>query len=117
MLSGRVSDSGASGQGFETYHLRVVTLLLESTGQLSRKRWLSPNMTEKLLTGTLSLNTNKNKKLVTLTYLVTRMILSFGTDSLCQTVQIQIRPLLEEQSDQGPHCLHLLKVSHHGRTS
>ena len=33
------------------------TLLPESTGLLPRKRWLRPNMTEKLLTGTLSLNT------------------------------------------------------------
>ena len=35
------------------------TLLPESTGLLPRKRWLCPDMTEKLLTGTLSLNTNK----------------------------------------------------------
>ena len=33
------------------------TLLPESTGYLPRKRWLRPDMTEKLLTGTLSLNT------------------------------------------------------------
>ena len=26
MLSGRVSDSGARGRGFETYHRRVVSL-------------------------------------------------------------------------------------------
>ena len=39
------------------------TLLPESTGYLTRKRWRRPDMTEKLLTGTLSLNTNKNKKL------------------------------------------------------
>ena len=35
------------------------TLLPESTGKLPRKRWLRPDMTEKLLTVTLSLNTNK----------------------------------------------------------
>ena len=35
------------------------TLLPKSTGLLPRKRWLRPDMTEKLLTGTLSLNTNK----------------------------------------------------------
>ena len=33
------------------------------------------------------------------------MILSFRTDKPGQTVQIQIRLLLEEQSDQGLHCL------------
>ena len=35
----------------------------------------------------------------------TLMILSFQTDMPGQTVQIQIRLLLEEQSDQGLHCL------------
>ena len=38
------------------------TFLPESTGELPRKRWLRPDMTEKLLTGTLSLNTNKQTK-------------------------------------------------------
>ena len=33
------------------------------------------------------------------------MILSFWTDMPGQTVQTQIRLLLEEQSDQGLHCL------------
>ena len=40
------------------------------------------------------------------------MILSFRTDRPGQTVQTEIRLLLEEQSDQGLHylqlCLHLL---------
>ena len=35
----------------------------------------------------------------------TVMILSFRTDMPGQTVQTQIRLLLEEQSDQGLHCL------------
>ena len=35
----------------------------------------------------------------------TVMTLSFRTDSFGQTVQTQIRLLLEEQSDQGLHCL------------
>ena len=35
----------------------------------------------------------------------TVMILSFRTDRYGQTVQTQIRLLLEEQSDQGLHCL------------
>ena len=33
------------------------------------------------------------------------MILNFLTDGSGQTVQTQIRLLLEEQSDQGLHCL------------
>ena len=39
------------------------------------------------------------------TFLHTVMILSFRTDMPGQTVQTQIRLLLEEQSDQGLHCL------------
>ena len=35
----------------------------------------------------------------------TIMVLSFWTDMPGQTVQTQIRLLLEEQSDQGLHCL------------
>ena len=35
----------------------------------------------------------------------TVIFLSFRTDRYWQTVQTQIRLLLEEQSDQGPHCL------------
>ena len=38
-------------------------------------------------------------------HLNTVMILSFRTDRSGQTVQTQIRLLLEEQSDQGLHCL------------
>ena len=37
--------------------------------------------------------------------LVTLLILNFQTDRSVQTVQTQIRQLLEEQSDQGLHCL------------
>ena len=37
--------------------------------------------------------------------LITVMILSFRTDMPGQTVQTQIRLLLEEQSDQDLHCL------------
>ena len=36
---------------------------------------------------------------------VTVMIQNFQTDRSGQTVQTQIRLLLEEQSDQGLHCL------------
>ena len=49
------------------------------------------------------------------------MILSFRTDLPGQTVQTQIRLLLEEQSDQGLHCLpfrlHHLHSLLYGRAS
>ena len=62
--SGRVSDFGARSWGFDTYLRRVVSLSKDTfTPQkvlvIPRKRWLHPNMTEKLLTGMLSNNTNK----------------------------------------------------------
>ena len=51
----------------------------------------------------------------------TVMILSFRTDRPGQTVQTQIRLLLEEQSDQGLHCLpfrlHRLDSLLHGRAT
>ena len=51
----------------------------------------------------------------------TVMVLSFPTDRPWQTVQTQIRLLLEEQSDQGPHCLpfhmDLLDKFLYGKTS
>ena len=49
------------------------------------------------------------------------MILSFQTDRPGQTVQTQIRLLLEEQSDQGlhclPFCLHLLDSLVYGKAT
>ena len=54
-------------------------------------------------------------------YTVTVMILSFRTDRPGQTVQTQIRLLLEEQSDQGLHCLpfrlHRLDLLLYGRAT
>ena len=51
----------------------------------------------------------------------TVMIQSFRTDRSGQTVQTQIRLLLEEQSDQGLHCLqfplHLLDALLYGKSS
>ena len=62
--SGRASDSGARGRGFDTYLRRVVSLSKDTFTPrkvlvISRKRWLRPDMTEKLLTGMLSLNKTK----------------------------------------------------------
>ena len=52
--------------GFETFLHRVVslskTLYCQKVLVISRKWWLRPEMTEKLLTGKLSLNTKKTKK-------------------------------------------------------
>ena len=49
------------------------------------------------------------------------MILSFRTVRPGQTVQTQVRQLLEEQSDQGLHCLqyplHLLDALVYGKTT
>ena len=58
--SGRASDSGARGRGFDTYLLCVVSLSKDTfTPRIvlvkPRKRWLYPDMTEKLFTGTLNL--------------------------------------------------------------
>ena len=53
--------------------------------------------------------------------LITVMILSFRTDMPGQTVQTQIRLILEEQSDQGLHCLpfrlHRLDSLFYGRAT
>ena len=57
-----MSDSRARGWGFETYLRCVVslskTLFSPKVLVVPRKRWLRPNITEKILTGTLSHNTN-----------------------------------------------------------
>ena len=49
------------------------------------------------------------------------MTLSFRTDRPGQTVETQIRLLLQEQSDLGPHCLsfclHLLDTLLYGKTT
>ena len=49
--------------GFETYLRRVVslskTLYSPKVLVIPRKRWLRPYISERLLTGTLNLNTNK----------------------------------------------------------
>ena len=58
-------DSGTRGLGFETYLHHVVslgkTLYSPKVLVIPRKRWLRPDMTEKLLTGKLNLNTKKHK--------------------------------------------------------
>ena len=62
--SGRASDSGAKGRGLDTYLRRVVSFSKDTFTHrkilvIPKKRWLRPDMTEKLFTGTLSLNKTK----------------------------------------------------------
>ena len=49
------SDSGARGRGFDTYLHSTKVLVIPM------KRWLRPDMTDKLFTGTLSNNETKTK--------------------------------------------------------
>ena len=52
--SGRASDSGARGRGFDPHSGRRVeqdTFTSQKVLVIPRKRWLRPDMTEKLLTG------------------------------------------------------------------
>ena len=58
------SDSGSRGRGFEPHLGRSVVSLSKTYVPpkvlvIPRKRWLRPNMTEKLFTGTLSINPNQ----------------------------------------------------------
>ena len=62
--SGRASDSEARGRGFDSHSGRRVGSLskihlLPNVVVIPRKRWLRPDMTEKLFTGTLSKNETK----------------------------------------------------------
>ena len=60
--SGRASDSKSRGPGFDPHRLHCVVSLsktqLPTVLVKPRTSWLRPDMTEKLLTGTLSRNTN-----------------------------------------------------------
>ena len=67
-------DSGARGRGFDPHSGRCVVSLSKihlppKVLVIPRKRWLRPDMTEKLFTGMLSKNETKQKLLnVTLEY-------------------------------------------------
>ena len=69
-----MSDFGARGRGFKAYLHRVVslskTLYSPKVLVIPRKRWLHPDMTEKLLTGTLNLNTNKTFCIMLIIFIV-----------------------------------------------
>ena len=71
-LSGMASDFGARCRGFKTSLRRVVSLIKTLYSPLvhviPRKRRLRPDMTEKLLTGMLNLNTNKTKLINSLNF-------------------------------------------------
>ena len=69
----------------------------------------------------LKFNLLKTRKFSNIPFtLCTVMILGFRTDRSGQTVQTQIRLLLQEQSDQGLHCLqfplHLLDALFYGKS-
>ena len=58
----RASDSGARGRGFDPHSgRRVVSLTPQKVLVIPRKRWLRPDMTEKLFTGMLSKKPKQNK--------------------------------------------------------
>ena len=68
--SGRASDSRARGRRFDTYLCRVVSLSKDTFTHrkvlvIPRKRWLRPDMPEKLFPGTLSRNKTKTNFQVT----------------------------------------------------
>ena len=83
----RGSDCRARGQGFHPHSDRSVVSLnkiytFTCTSQkvlkiIHRKRWLCPDMTEKLLTGTLSLNQNKQKLKPDFNFISTDLRVSF----------------------------------------
>ena len=58
-LSGRALDYGARGRGSKPTSSRVVFLSSPKVLVIQWKGWLHLDMTEKLLTGTLNLDTNK----------------------------------------------------------
>ena len=65
--SGRASDSESKGPWFDSHRRHRVMSLCKTHKPLLvklKKRWLCLDMTEKLLTGTLSLNTNKHIQLL-----------------------------------------------------
>ena len=76
--SGRASDSRARGRGFDPHSgCRVVSLSKihlspKKALVIHRKRWLHPDMTEKLFTGMLSKNKTKpnEKKAISNAYLI-----------------------------------------------
>ena len=72
--SGIVSDSRVRGRRIDTYLRRVVsfskhTFTPRKVLVIPSKHWLSPHMTEKLLTGMLSINTNKQNLIYNVTFL------------------------------------------------
>ena len=60
------SDSGSRGRGFESHTGQTVLcplarrIYFPKVLVIPRKRWLCPNMTEKLFTGTLRINQSSN---------------------------------------------------------
>ena len=104
--SGKLSDSESRGSEFDP-HRRHRVVSLSQTHSLHtvlgkpRKSWLPPDMTEKLLTGTFSLNTNK--------HIQTQMFMMHITidiSGICRISTIVINKPLKEilQLSKGMAC-------------
>ena len=91
--SGRASSSGVRGRRFETYLRRVVflskTFKSPKVLVMLRKRWFRPEMTETVLTWTLSLNTNK-QTFSTCTVLFNDLYSTFSGNSLAILVSCRV---------------------------
>ena len=61
MVEHRTPERGAGGSKHTQHVSLSKTLYSQKVLVISRKQWLCHDMTEKLLTGTLSLNTNKQQ--------------------------------------------------------
>ena len=92
--SGRASDSESRGPGFDSHKRhRVVSLskthLLPTVLVKPRKSWLRLDMTEKLLTGTLRLNTNKQINIsMTISHFLNKLPLQCGASmAVCSRCQ------------------------------
>ena len=89
---------------FRQVHPKILAYSLSSTVQV-QKYW---HVTKPIETLSLSLSMSHSLALFSIFQEVvssTEMILSFRTDRSGQTVQTQIKLLLEEQPDQGLQCL------------
>ena len=91
--SGRASSSRVRGRRFETYLRRVVflskTFKSPKVLVMLRKRWFRPEMTEILLTLTLSLNKNK-QTFSTCTVLFNDLYSTFSGNSLAILVSCRV---------------------------
>ena len=85
-----------------TYTKLVIFQLFQRiTGDYETLQYMYVEISMQIINLSYDVSEARNEKKI----LFTIIILSFWTDRFGQTVQTQIRLLLEEQSDQGLHCL------------